>query len=157
MNKPTLVILEGPNRAGKSTVFKALLRDSDYQLYVLDRFTGSHIVYDKLWKRRETPEEHRFSIERAMKEHFDPLVVYLYAPIGVLKSRDEEMKTHSCDSFDLIEKRVGDIEEICAHYEDYLSKTPLEYISIDTNRQSVEEIVASIKHHLDSKRMTNDF
>ena len=152
MNKPTLVILEGANRSGKSSVFKALLREFDYQLYVLDRFTGSHIVYDKLWNRTEISEEQHFETEESLSDTFDILLVYLHAPLEVLKSRDDAMKLYRFDSFDLIEKRTADLEAIVFYYDKYLAKTKFDNISVDSNKYSVEEIVASIKH-----RMTNDF
>jgi thymidylate kinase len=46
-----IVIFEGPDRAGKSTLLQEFRKRTDYQYLLFDRFTGSGVVYDEIYRR----------------------------------------------------------------------------------------------------------
>ena len=150
--KRDLVILEGPNASGKSTIFKALQREVDYQLLVLDRFLGSHIVFDWMRQRSDYTSNHYFGIEEQLKETFNPLVVYLHAPLEILERRYDFRKAAKQDSFDGIERKPSDFVKVMCLYDSYLDYTPLDVMKIDTSELTEEATVKAIIHCLEERR-----
>lgn len=150
--KRDLIILEGVNASGKSTIFKALQREVDYQLLVLDRFLGSHIVFDWMRQRSDYNSSHYFGIEAQLKDTFNPLVVYLHAPLPILLRRYEARKAAKQDSFDGIERKPSDFVKVMCLYEKYLNHTPLDAMRVDTSEVTVENTVKSIIHCLIERR-----
>ena len=131
--KRDLIILEGANASGKSTIFKALQREVDYQLLVLDRFLGSHIVFDQMRGRSDYTAAHYYVTEGRLKEIFNPLVVYLHAPIEILQGRCEFRKRAKQDSFDGIERKPAEFARVLDIYSTYLDNTCLDVMRIDTS------------------------
>ena len=150
--KRDLVILEGPNASGKSTIFKALQREVDYQLLVLDRFLGSHIVFDGLRDRENYTMSQYFYIEEQLLDIFNPLVVYLHAPLDILQTRYSFRKDAKQDSFDGIERKPEDFVRVIELYDIYLSYTPLDIMRIDTSKLTEEATVKAIIHCLEERR-----
>lgn len=147
-----LVILEGPNASGKSTIFKALQREADYQLLVLDRFLGSHIVFDWIRKRSDYSSNHYLLLEEQLKDIFNPLVVYLHAPLEVLRQRHEFRNFEYHDLFDHTERNQDDFTRVIEVYNTYLDHTPLDVMRIDTSEMDTISTVRAIIHHLDERR-----
>ena len=145
--KPDLVILEGPDKAGKSTIYQAFRRATSYQPLVIDRFIGSNIVYDQLHGRTnmssDTVKEY-YRTEDRLLETFNPLVVYLYAPVGVLLKRSMLTGEYHEEKFDI--KNVG------WYYERYLENTPLEVMKIDTQECPVDVVVKAIQWQLEHRK-----
>jgi len=150
--KRDLVILEGPNASGKSTIFKALQREVDYQLLVLDRFLGSHIVFDWMRQRSDYNSNHYFEIEKQLKEVFNPLVVYLHAPISILQRRYDFRRGTEKDPFDITERNPEDLHRVINAYNSYLQYTPLDTMRIDTSEMDVITTVRAIIYYLDERR-----
>lgn len=56
-HKQTLIVLEGSDKSGKSTIYQKLRRGTMYQPLVIDRFIGSNIVYDQFYDRAHSAGE----------------------------------------------------------------------------------------------------
>lgn len=54
--KPLLIILEGGDKVGKSSIYQLLRRATQYGPLVIDRFTGSNMVYDTVYLRGRNPD-----------------------------------------------------------------------------------------------------
>lgn len=144
--RPDLVILEGPDKAGKSTIYQAFRKATDYQPLVIDRFIGSNIVFDQLYDRLVPGQiNHYYQIEERLGITFNPLVVYLTAPLPVLLDRSEKAGD--------IEEEEFDIRSISEFYTQYLNDTPLDVISIDTAGYDVSQTVEIITEVLNSRRV----
>ena len=145
--KPDLVILEGSDKAGKSTIYQAFRRATNYQPLVIDRFIGSNIVYDQLHGRC-SPEgdviQGHYKTEEELLKIFNPLIVYLYAPTSLLLARSIQHGE--------IQSERYDIENISWYYNEYLEQTPLEVMKIDTQECSVETVVKAIQWQLENRR-----
>ncbi len=85
-SKPKLVILEGPDKVGKSTIFQAYRRATKYIPLVIDRFIGSNYVYDILYERN-TDKEIYLTKEIELQELFDCYLVSLTTPSHILVNR----------------------------------------------------------------------
>lgn len=141
MSKPKLILLEGPDKSGKGTIYNALNRALDYSAIVVDRFIGSYVAYANLVGRKAPSEEELYQAEEGLHMLFTPLVVYLHAPIGILLKRSMLTGEYHDEKFF--------IKNISSHYESYMGHTTLNTISIDTHIYNVEECVKIIKDIID--------
>lgn len=145
--KPDLIILEGPDKSGKSTIYQAFRRATSYQPLVIDRFIGSNIVYDQLHGRTSIDSDtirRYYETEEKLLETFNPLVVYLYAPTSVLLARSVQARELESEEFD--------IQSIGWYYEKYLEQTSLEVIKINTHTCPKEAVVRAIKWELSHRK-----
>lgn len=94
MFRPKLLILEGPDGCGKSTIYQAFRRATRYQVLVIDRWIGSQIAYDRVWGRENVPYmDEWLSVERAQSLVFDCYLAVLTAEDGVLEGRIRAKET----------------------------------------------------------------
>lgn len=139
--RPDLVILEGPDKAGKSTIYQAFRKATFYQPLVIDRFIGSNIVYDQLHGRISPKNiDKYYQMEKDLLEIFNPLIVYLHAPVEILLKRSMMTGEYQREKFD--------IRYIGYYYEKYLESTPLESIEIDTHTHTEEKVIEAIQWEL---------
>ena len=85
MRQP-LVILEGPDGAGKSTVYQAFRRATDYQILIIDRWTGSQMVYDTIGGRTDKTQIWTEE-ELKLREVYQVFLFVCQAPDEVLRAR----------------------------------------------------------------------
>lgn len=133
MKKPILVILEGADKVGKTSVHKSLGRETEHTVLIIDRFIGSYIAYGEISGRNNPPKEELYRIENKLEEIFTPLVVYLHAPIAELLARSDKAGEREYEGFY--------IANIRPFYEKYLDNTTLNQVSIDTSTHTVKECV----------------
>ncbi len=84
--KPKLVLFEGPDKVGKSTLFRVYRKATRYIPLAIDRFTGSNWVYDQFYGR-DTNIQDYIKSEESLKEIYDCYLVLLTAPRRVLYQR----------------------------------------------------------------------
>lgn len=144
MNKPILVILEGADKVGKTSVHKILGRETEHSILIIDRFIGSYIAYGEINGRNDPPKEELYEIENKLQELFTPLVVYLHAPI-------QELLLRSANAGEIWSEGFY-IRNIQHHYEKYLDNTELSQVHIDTSTHTVKECVEIIKGVIDILR-----
>ena len=146
--KPDLVILEGPDKAGKSTVYQAFRRATSYQPLVIDRFIGSNIVYDQLhgralFKHHDSIKKY-YELEKELLQIFNPLLVYLHAPVDILLERSIKAGT--------LKEEEYDIRNIVWYYGEYRRNTVLDNLCIDTSIHTVEDVVKAIQWQLEHRK-----
>ncbi len=141
MNKPILILLEGPDKSGKGTIYNALNKALDYSAIVVDRFIGSYVAYANLVGRDTPSESDLYHAEEGLHRLFTPLVVYLHAPTTELLAR-------SMNNGEIAEEEFF-IKNITPHYDTYMEHTTLNTISIDTAIYTVDECVSIIKDIID--------
>jgi len=132
-----LIILEGPDKAGKSTIYQHLRRATSYQPLVIDRFIGSNIVYDQVHGRKEADytKEEWLAIEERLKSIFRPVVVFLKVPTSILLQRSVKAGDYNLEGDDIRGAKVP--------YDEYLGKTSLPVIEINTSN-SIQHCVKTI-------------
>ena len=84
--KQDLVVFEGADGSGKSTLYQAFRRATDYQILCIDRWIGSQIVYDHIYGR---PDKMPIWIEEEVKlrDLYQVFLIVCWAPNEVLKNR----------------------------------------------------------------------
>lgn len=137
--KPLLIVLEGVDKVGKSTIYQQLRRVTHYQPLVIDRFIGSNIVYDRVYGRPSNIPAY-YETERKLKEIFTLVVVYLTCGERELLTRMELKETG-----ENLEKAVANHKRASAQYDKYLQNTKADLvIKLDTTNISVDEAVSKI-------------
>lgn len=86
MEKPKLIILEGVDKTGKSSVYQAFRKMTDYGPLVIDRFLGSNYAYDFFWKRNHHIKDYGYR-ERLLNNIFDVYLIYLVCDENELNKR----------------------------------------------------------------------
>jgi thymidylate kinase len=107
-SKPKLVIFEGADKVGKTTLFKMFRAATHYIPLAIDRFTGSNFVYDRYYGR-DTSEEAYLKSETEIQKIFDCYLIVLTADPKVIKDRileneTEKAKEIALENFDLINR-----------------------------------------------------
>ena len=141
MSKPLLIVLEGGDKVGKSTIYQALRRATHYQPFVIDRFIGSNIVYDKMYGRTSIADNR--AAELALMEKFEVILVLLDAPEEELILRIEANEEGA-------DKAIA-LDNICDTkplFKDYFLAAPYHHkILIDTTH-AVDECVREITDYI---------
>lgn len=83
--KNIIIIFEGVDKSGKSTLIEKLNKRIDFGIIVLDRFTTSSKVYDEMFARNG--RNYFVEIEQSFKQVYEPLVVLCVAPADVIQKR----------------------------------------------------------------------
>jgi len=132
------IVFEGPDQVGKTTTRKLVEQQRNGKDIVIDRFIGSNIVYGIIGMRYSVEELQCLYIDDFIfAAKFKPVLVYLYAPVGVLIGRikkdgheeiDEDKLTKTILEYDGYFERCG--------YEDK--------IKIDTSLFDQTEVVKQI-------------
>lgn len=90
--KLKLIMLEGPDKAGKSTMYQMYRRATLYQPLVIDRFLASNYVYDIFYNRGSRLDIY-LEEEANLQTMFDCYLVYLTASEPILRGRINELET----------------------------------------------------------------
>lgn len=116
-----LVVFEGTDGSGKSTLKSYIDKKTNYKYTCIDRMTGSTLVYDKETKRYDRESKIRV-FEKRIKNCC--VIVYCYASIKTLKERQKQKG-------DYIE--IEKLNRHLTNYKHYLAHTPFSFIKINTD------------------------
>ncbi len=120
--KPLLIILEGGDKVGKSSIYQLLRRRTNYQPLVIDRFIGSNFVYDKFYDRHPTnePYELYYETERKLQEVFEVYMFLLYAD-----PEDQRVRIEKNEKGPDLDKAISNYQQINEYYRQYLEGSPI--------------------------------
>lgn len=102
-NNPMLVIFEGVDKSGKTTLKTLFNAETNFSYVVLDRLTTSSKIYNKLFNRGR--EEYYEEFDSAIYKYFNVLTVLCVAECDEIKERLES-------SQEVLPKELEDIENI---------------------------------------------
>lgn len=115
--KEKVVILEGCDKSGKSTLYQAFRRATAYQILIIDRWVGSQIVYDELYGR-EDKSSHWYQHELEMQSIYDVYLVIVEASEDTLRSRIEQNETGED-----LNIALGNFQRAQAGFQSYLERS----------------------------------
>jgi len=145
--KPILLILEGGDKVGKSTVYQLLRRSTDYQPLVIDRFIGSNIVYDQFYGRESDLNKYR-EAETELLKIFD---VYLI----LLVTDPDTQRVRICKEEQGIDKEraLENYLKIDRLFRDYIQWSNIAHkLIIDTSRGDPQQVVNQIVNFVKAYR-----
>jgi len=135
MNKQMIVLLEGVDGTGKTTIKKALEKKSNWKYIVTDRLIASSIVYDKLYNRKDR-EHILLELERDLARIAEVYMIYLECDNEILLKRLKYKK----EDQDIILK----IKASKRAFSKYLNATCLRYKKLNTSKDFPNETVDKI-------------
>lgn len=147
--RQTLIVLEGADKVGKSTLYQKLRRATHYQPLVIDRFIGSNIVYDKFYNRPYLQENlNRYADdEKTMNSIFNLVVVLVTVSESEAISRIEKLEAG-------IDKDIAlaNFKGTSKLFNDYLASSPAHYkYTLNTTETDVDECVSILLNELASR------
>jgi len=147
-NKLKILIFEGPDRAGKTTLKKKLIKERNDILFI-DRFTGTNTVYRSIKPDREEAPESEFErLEALLNEQFPVLLVCCVAPPEVLTERifETQEEDHFGDQREDIYQKMKILDQ---GFREYFNKTKFSNkILLDTSKVDEEKSLLIIKEEL---------
>ena len=136
-----ILLLEGCDKTGKTTLHKNIHEATDYKHVIFERGFASGFVYNTIMGRSETNLEYYLKYDRLLSPYV--LLIYLYADPETLKVRFEK------ENEDFISS--DKINEILFTYQYYFNFSYCNRILIDTSRNSKEEacnqVISFIKQY----------
>jgi len=138
--EPILIIYDGPENSGKTTVKRAVNELIDHHSLSFERWTGTQYAYGML-HGRDVELRQLLSMDRRMDRTFDCVLVFLTAPPEHLLDRVNT---------DPIEGRKycldhRQIEYLLSKFESWFEVTPFRVKRrIDTSKKTVKETASEI-------------
>lgn len=81
MKHGVLILVEGPDGVGKSTVVRGLRKKANFAWHVIDRHVGSCYVYDAMFDRHPDHRRDHLGELKALKHVYDVYQVVLMRPL----------------------------------------------------------------------------
>ncbi len=137
MNKPILIIFEGGDKTGKSSLFKAFNKSVDYSIFTFERTVISAKVYAKIFNRHEQLIYYN-EIEKRLNEQFNVLVVLCVASEIAVRQR-------LLEAGEILPIELDDINAVNTAFENELYNSLFNrYLLLDTTHVGIEECVDKI-------------
>jgi len=137
--RPTILVFEGPDKSGKSTLIREVNKITNYKFFCIDRFTGSAWVYDKLSGRRDRAEE-LSQVEDELSKLKNVLMLTI-----LLSCNQEKLKERMNSEPIYADLGAQQPEKAVKLYKEYAkSITRLPIIMVDTSDQTIETTVQEI-------------
>ena len=135
----TILIFEGPDKVGKSSLIYEINRRTGYEYLCIDRFTASAWVYDRQSGRRERQEE-LVASERELSQLRMTKVVNI-----VLKCDRDVLRQRILAEDEEATDRISALDPAIRLYDEYASHVSLlPVIEIDTTGKSIDDTVEEL-------------
>jgi len=134
MKDPLLLIIDGMDRVGKTSLINTIDKKTNYKHLILDRGPLSYRAYSEIYNKKTSFSQYN-TLEDSLKK-VPHLCVYLYASL-------EELEKRFIKTNELFIETINDHLKI---FKKYYTKCSLKKISIDTtNTESIEVYKKLIK------------
>lgn len=135
-NKPIIVIFEGVDKSGKTTLLNEFNKLTEFRYIAIDRFTISSVVYSDIFCRGKN--DYYKNVEKIFSENYNVLVVLVKCDESVITKRLQEHNEH-------LPKKLSNILYVSKKFEDEFSKSYFcNKLVIDTTHESINECVYRI-------------
>ena len=141
MPKQKVVIFEGVDKSGKTTLKDHFNRQTNYKYWVLDRSFVSSLVYSKLFERND--EEYWMNVAKDFCSTYDVYFVYCHSSEQVVRQRLEHAN-------ETLPEKLQNIVEVCKLFIKYLDEIHARYLTINTE-DNIDVCTANIKQFLEDK------
>ena len=134
-DKPILVIFEGVDKSGKTTLKDEFNKRTNFKYVVLDRLTTSSKIYNEFFERDRL--EYYENFEDVVRESFNVLVVLCECDTSLIVERLAKAN-------EKLPRQLENIDEVKKRFEEVLERSYENYTVIDTSKTSIKECVESI-------------
>lgn len=129
-----IVIFDGMDKVGKTTLIHALDKATNYEHIIIDRGPTSYLVYDEIYNRPYAMDHVKTEMDLKNTSH---LSVYCYAD-------DEDIEARLAAAGESFEEAQGSISEVKNKFFSSVDKTSLDTIYINTSTMTIDEAVSRI-------------
>ncbi len=133
--KPLLILFEGVDKSGKTTLLAEFNKLTNFKHWALDRSFISSLVYNELFGRND--KEHYLNIQEIVKNSFNVVIVYVESDVELIKER---LELHN----ELLPKELSNITKVKNTYLNYITNSKINYIRINTTNKSIQDCVDTI-------------
>lgn len=137
-----IIIFDGMDKVGKTTLIHALDKATNYEHIIIDRGPNSYLVYDKLYCRPYEIDHLKTEMDIMTTSH---LCVYCYADEDDIKKRLKEAGEEWAEE-------QGDIWSVKANFSNVMSQSNLDVIRICTSVFTIEESVQMIMKAIEVRK-----
>jgi len=142
--KPILLIIDGMDRTGKTSVIKEINKQTNYAPLIIDRGPIGYKAYSELFNKDNKPEDYDM-LETSLL-HVNHLCVYLFADENIIYNRCIDTNEP------LIYKGI---RENLRLYKKYYDKSILNKIILDSGKYTTKEIVKIILNEVEKNGNKN--
>lgn len=145
--KPILVIFEGVDKSGKTTLKDAFNKCTNFKYVVLDRFTTSSKVYARLFNRDGI--EYYDEVENKIIDNFNVLVICCVSQVSDIENRLKKAN-------ETLPEELRDIEKVQEMFVEEVSelKARLRRLYINTSTCSID---CCVRYIIDAVNYMEEF
>lgn len=133
--RPILIIFEGVDKSGKTSLKDKFNKKTNFSYVVLDRLTTSSKIYNDFFNRDRLEYYNKF--ERSIVTTFNVLVVLCECDTSLIEERLEKAN-------EVLPEQLKNIDEVKKAFEREIEKSFTNYIVIDTTNRSIDDCVEDI-------------
>ena len=137
-----IVIFDGTDKVGKTSLMYALAKATNYEYINIDRGPNSYLVYDKLYNRPYEIEHIKTEMDLRNTSH---LCVYCAA-------RAEDIEKRLKDANEAWPEEQGTIEKVKEMFCETMNNSNLDVIYINTSLHSIDESVDIIMKAIEERK-----
>lgn len=142
MRKPLIVVFEGQDKVGKSTLVKKFNEATNFKYLVIDRLTTSSFVYTEAFGRGDDVMAYFNEVHETFKKNFTVLQV-------LLVSDEDDIIKRLNDAGEKLPKELADIKKVKEKFFKFSLDSGFELVTIDTSAKSIDEAVRDVVAKVD--------
>lgn len=137
-----IVIFDGMDKVGKTTLIRALDKATHYEHIIIDRGPNSYLVYDELYNRGHKIDYYKTEMDIRNTSH---LCVYCYANV-------EDIEMRLAKAGEEFEEAQGTILDVSNNFDEKLAASNLDTIFINTSTHTIEQCIDIITNHIELRK-----
>ena len=137
-DKPILIVFEGVDKSGKTTLKDKFNKMTNFSYVVLDRLTTSSKIYNNFFQRDRN--EYYESFERSVSESFNVLIVLCECDTDIIIKRLKNAN-------ETLPEQLKDVNKVKEAFSKEVKKSFKNYIVINTMKdidKCVDEIIKKV-------------
>ena len=137
-----IVIFDGMDKVGKTTLIHALNKTTNYEHIIIDRGPNSYLVYDKLYNRSKSIDYYKTEMDLRNSSH---LCVYCYAD-------EEDIKKRLAAANEEFPTEQGSISDVKELFDVSMEASNLDVLYINTSQLDVDASIGKILAAIEAKK-----
>lgn len=134
--KPIVIIFEGIDKSGKTTLKDKFNKLTNFKYIVLDRFTISSKVYAKLFKRKET--SYYDEIEKRFVSEYNVLVI-------LTEASNDDVTVRLITARERLPKQISDLDDVKGCFRKELENSGYQNkLILNTSDLNIDECIKTV-------------